>query len=618
MATITGSTSSGYWTFKLEVVENSTSIENNTSSVTVAAYIGRGSTAGGSYMHGAKISCPVNITGCAQQTISYSNTSRVNIAQGAWLHIGSVTFASVPHNDDGSKTVAVSASFSNNISPSNGSASGNVTLTTIPRKSTMTIANGTLGTAQTITVSRKSTAFTHTIAYSCGNYNGYVCQGSTASSISWTPPMDFAYGAPNGTSVYISLTLYTYNGGSLVGSNSYSIQGAIPASVKPSVSFTIGDGKGYLSTYGAYIQGKSTFTINVSASGSYGSSIKSYKTTADNKQYTTTSITTSVISGSGTLTITATVTDSRGRTATSSKTVTVLPYSIPRITSISIKRTDSNGASSPTGGYLTVTFSSSMAALNNKNGSGYAIQYKKLKESDSTYTYVDLTQYANNLNVTNGTYTFPADTSSSYDVILAIADNFDRTTATIVGSPVAKLLSILKRGFGLAVGKTAELEDTFEIGFDTICYNKLHVKSPSGNLNDVGNFIDYGFITAYVYGATTLNAGSTIPFVLGRQLGDFFTVNSSGEVVVGANVKTVRITACVGGSSTAGRVWGQLRVNGKPILGGDAIAYGAFCTATVTSVCVVNEGDRIGIVASDAFSAADGGVGCYMNIERIK
>lgn len=618
MATINGSTASSYWTFKLEVTENSTSVENNTSSVTVAVYIGRGSSAGASYMHGCKISCPVNITGCTQQTITYNNTSRVDVKAGGWLHIGSTTFTGVPHDADGTKTVTVSASFTNNISPSSGSASGNVTLTTIPRKSSMSILNGTLGTAQTITISRHSSAFTHTIAYSCGNYNGYICQNSASTSISWTPPLDFANGAPNGTSVYMTFTLYTYNGGTQIGYNSYAITCAIPASVKPSVSFTVTDGKGYLSQYGSYLQGLSTFSINVTASGSYGSSITSYKTTADNKQYTTTSINTSVIVGSGTLSIVATVTDSRGRTASASKNVTVTPYSTPKITSLNIKRTDAAGVSNISGGYLTVTFSSAMSSLNGTNGSGYSVQYKKVKDPESAYTYVDLTGYTNNLNVTNGKYTFPADTGSSYDVILAAADKFTRVTSSGIGSPVLKIISILKRGIGVAIGKTAEMEDTFEIGLDTICRNKLHVKSPSGNLNDVGNFVDYGFITAYIPSATNITGQSIVPLRLGRQLGDFFTVNGSGEVVVGANVKAVRITACIGGSSTAGRVWAQLRVNNSPILGGDAIAYGAFCTATFTSVCLVNEGDRIGILVSDAFSAADGGVGCYMNIERIK
>ena len=147
--TITGSTNSSYWTFKLVVTENSTNASANTSSVTVEAFIGRGSSAGASYMQGASISCPISVTGCSNQTITYSNSGTVNVAQGAWLSIGSKTFASVPHDSDGSKTITVSASFTNNVSPSSGSASGSVTLTKITQSAQTYIikydANGGTG-----------------------------------------------------------------------------------------------------------------------------------------------------------------------------------------------------------------------------------------------------------------------------------------------------------------------------------------------------------------------------------------------------------------------------------------------------------------------------------------
>lgn len=141
MATITGSTNSSLWTFKMETTEGNYDIANNTSPLTVDVYIGRSSSAG-SYIEGANISCTVGCTGCASQTFTYRNTGRVNISAGGWLKIGSVTFSAVPHNIDGSKTVYVSASFSqtNGVKPSSGSAADNVVLTTIPRQATLTSA----------------------------------------------------------------------------------------------------------------------------------------------------------------------------------------------------------------------------------------------------------------------------------------------------------------------------------------------------------------------------------------------------------------------------------------------------------------------------------------------
>ena len=624
MATINGSTSSSYWTFKLEVVEESTNIENNTSRVSVAAYIGRSSSAGASYMYGANLSCYVHIDGVGQQTINYVNSARVNVAAGAWLHIGTTTFYSVPHNDDGTRTISVTASFSNNISPSSGSANGSVILSTIPRKSTLAVYNGTLGTEQTLSVSRSSIAFTHTIEYSCGNYNGYICEKSTSASYPWTPPMEFAYGAQYGDKVYVSFTIYTYNGNTLIGHNTYAIECYIPDWVKPTVSVTVSDDTGYFDIYGSYVQNKSCLAISVNVSGSYYTTIKSYSITANGVPYSEANVVTDPIRDSGTSTIEVLVTDNRGRTASTSATVNVIPYNRPKIDSLTVKRTNSDGSGNLSGGYLTVIFNSTMSSLNGMNGSGYAIQYKKVKEDDSKYAYIELVQYKDQLNITNGTFTFPADTSSGYDIKLSIADNFDQTVGFVVGSQVSKLLSILKRGVGLAIGKPAELEDTFEVDLDSKFNKKvqvdgsLYVKSPSGNSNNVGNFIDYGFITAYVPSATNITAQSKVPFRLGRQLGDFFSVSDNGEVVIGASVSVVRITTFVGGSSSVGRIWAQLRVNDNPILGGDAIAYGSFCTASFTSLCLVNEGDKISVIIADACSANDGSVGCYINVERIK
>lgn len=128
--TITGSTNNSNWSHKLVVIENSTNINNNTSSLTVEAYIGRNTNA--SYMYGANINCNISVTGCGNQSLRYSNSGRVDIAGGGWLKIGQITF-NVPHNSDGKKDISISSNFTNNISPSSGSANGSMILTAIPR-----------------------------------------------------------------------------------------------------------------------------------------------------------------------------------------------------------------------------------------------------------------------------------------------------------------------------------------------------------------------------------------------------------------------------------------------------------------------------------------------------
>jgi hypothetical protein len=209
----------------------------------------------------------------------------------------------------------------------------------------------------------------------------------------------------------------------------------------------------------------SKFKVTITASGSNGSTIKAYKTTADGKTYTTASFTTGVISGTGTLTISVTVTDSRGRTATASKTVSVLAYSPPKITALSVNRSDASGNKNSSGAYLSVAFSSTINPLNNKNSASYKIQYKKT--SASSYTTETLSNYTGQHSVSGGVFVFPAETGSSYNIILTATDAFASIGKTATGSSVKKLWSVLANGLGFAFGKVAEFEGILEVGFKT-------------------------------------------------------------------------------------------------------------------------------------------------------
>jgi hypothetical protein len=91
------------------------------------------------------------------------------------------------------------------------------------------------------------------------------------------------------------------------------------------------------------------------------------------------------------------------------------------------------------------------------------LQTKKV--SDTQYEEVELSAYTGNLAVTGGTYVFPADTGSSYNLILRVADNFVVAQKTAIGASVKKLWSWLKGNKGLAFGKVAELEDYFDVDY---------------------------------------------------------------------------------------------------------------------------------------------------------
>jgi hypothetical protein len=429
---------------------------------------------------------------------TYKGTNKVGISNNSTKTLASGT-TPIEHDSDGSKTFSYSFSqqFSITFSGSSigtKSGSGTGTLDTIPRKSTLSVANGTLGTALTLTVTREFASFTHSIKAVCGSSTFYIKADGTTStsevkhsdtSIPFTPPLSLASQNTTGTSVSITYTITTYNGSTNLGSNSYTITCSIPSSVKPSVSLSVTDEMGYADTFGGYVQGKSKFKITVTASESYGSPIKTYKTTADGKTYTAATITTGVISGKGTLTISVTVTDSRGRTATASETVTVLAYSSPTISALKCFRTDAEGNASSTGEYLAIAFDSSITSLNNKNSASYELQYKKVTEDQ--YTTKPMTDFTGQYSVSGGVFVFPADKSSSYNIVLAVFDAFGDVKKAGSGASIKKWFSILKSVFGFAIGKIAELPNVFDIALQTrFTGGILHpVLEPDTDLNDV-------------------------------------------------------------------------------------------------------------------------------------
>lgn len=470
--TITKNFHSDKYSLILTWTESNVDTANNCSDITVVATLKSNSS---SYSINSTASKNISIT---INGTTYSSTCTVGISGGGSKTLMSKTVADIPHGSDGSKSISISCTLGIAVTLSGTyyssvTASGTAKLTTIARKSTMSVANGTLGTAQTLTVTRNSTSFSHSIKAVCGSSTLYIKEnGSTATgeytltstSISFTPPIEWAAQNTNGTSVTVTYTITTYNEKTSLGTNSYTKTYTIPASVVPTVSLTVADAMGYLATYGAYVQDQSKFAITATAAGAHGSTIDTYKLTANGQTYTTANATTDVIHSSGTLTISVTVTDSRGRTATASKTVTVIEYEKPKISVMTVQRCNSSGVADPKGTHLCATFTASVASLNSKNKATYTLRYKK--KSDTSYTTTTLATYANNFAVTNGKHIFAASSTSSYDVELTLADAFTSVSNVQTGASASKLFSIFERGLGWAFGKYAERENALEIGLD--------------------------------------------------------------------------------------------------------------------------------------------------------
>lgn len=451
------STTNQYIKYKIYVTENSQNITNNTTNVTVKVFFYRTNTGYTTYGSGT-VYCKINGT---EYTASVDSDDKIT---NSGIYLFSKTL-NISHDSDGTKDLAVYAKISHSQFDQTSYKGDSVALTTIPRKSTLSVENGTLGTEQTLTVTRKSSSFTHTIVATCGDQSKTIVSKSTDTSIEFTPPLAWASENTTGTSVSVTYKITTYNGSTSVGSNSYTKTCSIPSSVKPSCSVAVTDPMGYADTYGGFIKGLSKFKVVVTPTTSYGSAIASYSTTANGSTYTASSFTTGVLNSSGTLTVKATVKDKRGRSGSASVSKTVLDYSAPSVSKLTVGRCDADGTANDKGEYVKVTFSGSVTSLNNKNTASYVLKYKKTSETtypaDQTITFDD---YANDYSVTDASYIFKADTGSSYDVLLEITDDFDTASRNTSASTAFTLMHFSKGGTGLGIGKVAEEEGLLDIG----------------------------------------------------------------------------------------------------------------------------------------------------------
>lgn len=359
MASIYGAKSSTGWQLRLDY-SVSQSIADNKSTLALTLYIYDGT--GESYNLDAN-SCYYTLQGTRVYN-PYRYNSR------GWYKLGSKSIT-VAHNNMGKGSVVLSADwhsgFTSSYTPSSLTVSGTVILPDIPRASSVSATGLVLGSAGTLVVTRAVSTFTHTIKLKCGSAAQVtVATKSSATSIPYTPPLDWAVQNTSGISVNIAAEITTYNGDTVVGTNTTTLTASIPASVRPTLSVSLSDTSGYHPTYG-WVQGKSTLKATFSAAGSYGSTINAKSLTIGGKSASPDGA--NALTGSGTMAVVATVTDSRGRTASVTQNITVNAYSGPVVQDLTFVRgsyANSVWTENSMGADIKLTFTLSLQLTGNK------------------------------------------------------------------------------------------------------------------------------------------------------------------------------------------------------------------------------------------------------------
>ena len=445
---------------------------------------------------------------------SVSTDDRITLYNGTTVASGSKT---IKHNSDGTRTFKVSIQAGIYTYAVNCTGSTTFTLNTIPRASSFSVNNKSpeIGDTVEFTISPASTAFKHKLTLTWGGKTSDIGSNLTTSAF-WAIPTTLAEDLPNSTSSGCIITCITYNGSTEIGRKTLSMTLKVSTELTPTISsITISEGvSGLASKFGAYIQNHSKLKVVISAAGVAKSTIKSYSTKILGVTYSGSTITSNTLKNSGTVPVVVTVTDSRGRTSTLTRNVSVTAYTEPKITAFTIKRCDKNGTLDDEGECIKYTYAFTVASLNNKNDSRFAVKYREIGTDD--FTTIEGSSGAYSRNVTRvDTQTF--DGNKSFEFSIEVSDYFHTVTHLVELETAFTLMDYHSSGRGMAVGKVAETADLFDVNLETRFRKSVEFSDNTFAFQPSAFNGEKGYTLLAVVTLSALNVNAPITFVINRR-----------------------------------------------------------------------------------------------------
>lgn len=559
-------TSNSHVKYNIKINQNSQSIDGNYSNVSVWVDFWRDNSGYTTYGSGTCY-CKINGT-----TYSATVSSSQKITNSGITLFSKIL--DIYHNSDGSKNLSVSSWISMDTPLSSSEQGFSEWLTTIPRASTISsISGNTFGSSVTVNISRASSSFTHKVDYVRPDGEHFRVGENIGTSCTFTPSLSDCNFVPNSTSASAQIYVYTYSGSTYIGSSSKSFTVYVPSSVVPTInSVTLSEAvSGIYAQFGGYVQGKSKISGNVSASGAYSSTIKSYNISVNGANYTSNSFTTNFLSASGSNSCTVKVTDSRNRTVSKTISFSVTAYESPKINLFTVSRCNSDGTANDEGSYAKCTISAEISSVNSKNTKSFKIMYKKI--SDSSWNTFTLSDSSYSLSTTQVIANI--DTESEYNFKAVATDYFILAEYSHNLSTAYTLMDFNKSGKGLAIGKVST-DNAFEINMDTKLTGTLTINNKSI------------FDLIYPVGSLYLSVNSTNPQNLfggtWEQIKDRFLL-SAGSTYTAGNIggeATHKLTSSEMPShshqmnksteqrwSSSDGTWANFRCGTSSIIGGD-------------------------------------------------
>ncbi len=436
-------------------------IGNNTTTITAKLYVKKVNSYGQSWQNSC--SCNIKIDG----TTAWSGTIKFdirNIAVGSSQHIGTAT-RTITHNADGTRSCSISGYVgATGTSLGAGNVSGTPGLPTIPRKTNVTLSGSNkINSDMIINHKGASSSFRYNIYYYFGNASGTIGTNKSGNSTTWKIPVALQNQIPNSTSGTLRIVLKTLSGGSEIGSSEttktiYVADDCYPS--WPTAVFTDASTKPAGVT--GFYQNYSKLRATISASGTYGSRITKYEVQYNAQWYSSSSsaIVTAVMATSGLQDVRIKITDSRGRSREDYLTdeIDVKPYSSPRITDFTYKRTKMEDGKEEESNLGNIGYFSASGVFGSNAGAS-SRRFKYRTKASSSWTTVSLA----NQNYTNYKFATTLSTADAYILRFEMTDALQTIFREIEMTNVFPLISMNPQGNGIAFGKEATVQNRMDI-----------------------------------------------------------------------------------------------------------------------------------------------------------
>jgi len=335
-----------------------------------------------------------------------------------------------------------------------------------------------VGQTITIKLPRSSNLLTHTLQYKLGSGEYVEIAKNVGTSYDFTIPKSWANSLTNAVEGSATIVCDTYDeslsaGVYFIGETTATLKWGIPYTNEflPTIdSVSVVEAvDGIKQKFGGYVAYKSKLKVTSKATGAYSSTIKSYSTyIADPTggrfvMMPGNPVTTPTLGTGGKYVVSVTATDSRGRNSDflNPISVNVIDYISPVAYIRKAFRCDPNGTANPEGTSVSVTVTSLIAPVDNKNDKQFTLQWRK--KGAPNWTDRDITP--SGWEISLGVFQIDnLTTDNAYEIRVTAQDFFSTTNSNVITIPTGYvIIDYRKGGKGIAFGKVATT-DGFVIG----------------------------------------------------------------------------------------------------------------------------------------------------------